>query len=163
MNNKVRVVLIVIVTFSLIGLLTFTGFNVFKENKTKNKKDNKTYEAKELVNITDNHCDNGYCISDYSYNSLENGQFEFVYTFTNNNESVLDKGCFRMVFSEVDNYVTCFENVESGEVVKNVLVLEDDYYSEYTDYKVETLIGDELEFHYNEYVKNINYERDSIG
>ena len=163
MNNKVRVVLIVIVTFSLIGLLTFTGFNVFKENKTKNKKDNKTYEAKELVNITDNHCDNGYCISDYSYNSLENGQFEFVYTFTNNNESVLDKGCFRMIFSEIDNYVTCFENVESGEVVKNVLVLEDDYYSEYTDYKVETLIGDELEFHYNEYVKNINYERDSIG
>ena len=162
MNNKVRVVLIVIVTFSLIGLLTFTGFNVFKENKTKNKKDNKTYEAKELVNITDNHCDNGYCISDYSYNSLENGQFEFVYTFTNNNESVLDKGCFRMIFSEIDNYVTCFENVESGEVVKNVLVLEDDYYSEYTDYKVETLIGDELEFHYNEYVKNINYERDSI-
>ena len=162
MNNKVRVVLIVIVTFSLIGLLTFTGFNVFKENKTKNKKDNKTYEAKELVNITDNHCDNGYCISDYSYNSLENGQFEFVYTFTNNNESVLDKGCFRMVFSEVDNYVTCFENVESGAVVKNVLVLEDDYYSEYTDYKVETLIGDELELHYNEYVKNINYERDSI-
>ena len=163
MNNKVRVVLIVIVTFSLIGLLTFTGFNVFKENKTKNKKDNKTYEAKELVNITDNHCDNGYCISDYSYNSLENGQFEFVYTFTNNNESVLDKGCFRMIFSEIDNYVTCFENVESGEVVKNVLVLEDDYYSEYTDYKVETLIGDELELHYNEYVKNINYERDSIG
>ena len=34
MNNKVRVVLIVIVTFSLIGLLTFTGFNVVKENKT---------------------------------------------------------------------------------------------------------------------------------
>ena len=162
MNNKVRVVLIVIVTFSLIGLLTFTGFNVFKEKKTKNKKDNKTFEAKELVNITDNHCDNGYCISDYSYNSLENGQFEFVYTFTNNNESVLDKGCFRMIFSEIDNYVTCFENVESGAVVKNVLVLEDDYYSEYTDYKVETLIGDELELDYNEYVKNINYERDSI-
>ena len=90
MNNKVRVVLIVIVTFSLIGLLTFTGFNVFKENKTKNKKDNKTYEAKELVNITDNHCDNGYCISDYSYNSLENGQFEFEFTFTYYNESVLD-------------------------------------------------------------------------
>ena len=67
-----------------------------------------------------------------------------------------------MVFYIV-NYVTCFENVESGAVVKNVLVLEDDYYSEYTDYKVETLIGDELELHYNEYVKNINYERDSIG
>lgn len=161
MNNKVRVVLIIIVIFSLIGLLTFAGFNVFKEKKTKNKKDNKTYEAKELVNITDNHCDNGYCISDYSYNSLENGQFEFVYTFTNNNENVLDKGCFRMVFSEIDNYVTCFEKIESGDVVKNVLVLEDDYYSEYTDYKVETLIGDELEFHYNEYVKNINYESDS--
>ena len=66
-----------------------------------------------------------------------------------------------LVFSEVDNYVTCFEKIESGDVVKNVLVLEDDYYSEYTDYKVETLIGDELEFHYNEYVKNINYESDS--
>ena len=133
MNNKVRVVLIVVVVFSLIGLLTFTGFNVFKEKKAKNKKDNKTYEAKELVNISDNHCDNGYCISDYSYNSLENGQFEFVYTFTNNNESVLDKGCFRMIFSEIDNYVTCFEKVESGEIVKNVLVLEDDYYSEDED------------------------------
>ena len=68
-NNKLRNLLIIIICLVLVGLIIFTLFGLFKDNKkeepSKKEKDKKVYEVVEYANITDKHCDAGYCISNY--------------------------------------------------------------------------------------------------
>ena len=70
-NNKLRNLLIIIICLVLVGLIIFTLFSAFKVNKkeepSKKEEDKKVYEVVEYANITDKHCDAGYCISTYQY------------------------------------------------------------------------------------------------
>lgn len=164
MRNGVRKILIGVVVVLLIGLFAFIGTNVFKDkdvNEGKKVDNKKTYELKELVSVKDNHCDSGYCISDYSYTQIEDGTFELKFNLVNNNELPLNKGCFKLYYSDEDFYISCYEIIESGETVSNIVNIKEDYYSKYSDYKVMLLTGDELNKYYSDFEKNLVMERES--
>lgn len=165
MKSSVRKVLIFIVIILLIALFTYTGFNVFKDKENNNNKDNNSekdvvYEVKELININDEHCDNGHCISEYSITQMEDGKFELKFKFINNNENAVKESCFKLYFSEEDSYIACYDLVDAGSEVYNSYILDTDNYSKYEDYSVKTLTADEKNNYYKSFEDDLVIERD---
>lgn len=165
MKSSVRKVLIFIVIILLFALFIYIGFNVFKDNEKNNNKDNNSekdvvYEVKELININDDHCENGHCISEYSITQMEDGNFELKFKFTNNNDIEVKESCFKLYFSEEDSYITCYDLVEAGAEVYNSFILDEDNYSKYNDYSVKSVTGDELNNFYSSFESDLVVERD---
>ena len=165
MKNSVRKILILIVVFLLFLLLAYSGVSVFKSNEdiknnNKNKVEKKVYEVKELVNLSDPHCDNGYCISEYSITQMEDGKFELKFKFVNNNDVAVKESCFKLYFSEEDHYIACYDLVNAGAEVYNSYILDEDNYSKYDDYSVKVLVGDELNKFYNNFEDDLVIVRD---
>lgn len=158
-NNKLRNLLIIIICLVLVGLIIFTLFSAFKVNKkeepSKKEEDKKVYEVVEYANITDKHCDAGYCISNYQYLRSENGTYELRFLFENTNSIPLDKGCFKLEYTTDDYYVFCYEKVDAYNVIENGHFIDEDFYSKYDDYKLVTLTGDELNTYYSDYDKYV--------
>ena len=159
-NNKLRKLLIIIICFVLVGLIIFSLFSVFKNNKKeepskKEEEDKKVYEVVEYANITDKRCDLGYCISNYQYLRSEDGTYELKFLFENTNSVPLDKGCFKLEYTTDDYYVFCYEKVDAYNIIENGHFIEEDFYSKYDDYKLVTLTGDELNTYYSDYEKYV--------
>ena len=121
----------------------------------KKEEDKKVYEVVEYANITDKHCDAGYCISNYQYLRSENGTYELRFLFENTNSIPLDKGCFKLEYTTDDYYVFCYEKVDAYNVIENGHFIDEDFYSKYDDYKLVTLTGDELNTYYSDYDKYV--------
>lgn len=162
MKKSVRSLLIFIVVILLVVLLVYSGVNVFKKknNDNKNNEEKKVYEVKELINLKDDHCENGHCISEYSITQMEDGNFELKFKFTNNNDIAVKESCFKLYFSEEDNYITCYDLVESGAEVYNSFILDEDNYSKYEDYSVKSVTGDELKNFYSSFEDDLVVERE---
>ena len=161
---KVRKIFIFIILFLLFCLIGYASYNILKDNnKPKNEqKENKKYELKEMINIKDIHCDKGLCIKDYSITRVEDGSYEFAFTFENKTDVAFKTGCVKMVFSDVDFYVSCYDLVESTGVVSNTFILEEDNFSKYDDYQVVNVTGDELKKYYEDYSKNLVVDREVV-
>ena len=163
MKLSVRKLLIFIVVILLIFGFGYIGLNVFNDNKSKdndkNKVSEKAYEIKELINIKNDHCDNGYCISEYSITQMEDGKFELKFKFLNNNQEAVKDSCYKLYFSEEDSYITCYDLVEALGDVYSTYILDEDNFSKYSDYNFIKLTGDELDRYYKEFSKNLVVER----
>ena len=135
MKLSVRKLLIFIVVILLIFGFGYIGLNVFNDNKSKdndkNKVSEKAYEIKELINIKNDHCDNGYCISEYSITQMEDGKFELKFKFLNNNQEAVKDSCYKLYFSEEDSYITCYDLVEALGDVYSTYILDEDNFSKY--------------------------------
>lgn len=164
MKKSVRSILIVVVAILLVVLLVYSGVNVIKGNNDndndKNNEEKKVYEVKELINLKDDHCENGHCISEYSITQMEDGNFELKFKFTNNNDIEVKESCFKLYFSEEDSYITCYDLVEAGAEVYNSFILDEDNYSKYNDYSVKSVTGDELKNFYSSFESDLVVERE---
>lgn len=149
-NNKLRIILIIIVVILLVVLIDYMFLNVFIGVET-----DKKISSKELVNIDDVRCNEGYCTKELKFTRLEDNTYNFEYVFENTTNNDLEKSCFKLIFSEEENHIFCIKKVTAGEEINNIFNFEDDFYSKYDDYSLVKMSEEDTLKYYDPYFKNI--------
>ncbi len=147
---KTRVLLVILVVILIIILLGYILLHIIKFNEEE------TFEPIELITIKEPHCDSGYCVKDYNYRKINEKEYELKFVFENTNETAIEKECVKIYYTEESYLFSCFEYLGPSESRTDTIVIENDLYSEYEDFKVEKVSQTESDKYYDVYLNGPN-------